>query len=275
MSARLAQSLHIVGTIAHHIAVSTTSCRDSAIVAAPSKMEGNDMLKRFTTTAAALAITAIASGPVHAASDTEQIVTEAKYTVENMTGNKDFGPLVRDFLKNAEGVLILPQMIKGAVMIGGEGGSGVLLTRDKNGGWSYPAFYTLGGASYGLQIGGSSSQVMLLLMTQGGVDAILEGNPIKLGADLGIAAGPVGVGAEAGVTLESADIISYSLSKGAYIGISLEGTVIEPRESYNKDYYGAEVGTEAIVTGNRYVNHQADGLREALRVNASAPAATN
>lgn len=236
-------------------------------------MEDNDMLKRFTITAAAFAMTAIASGPVYAASNTEQIVSEAEFAVENMTGNEKFGPYVRDFLKDAEGVLILPQMIKGAVMIGGEGGSGVLMTRNEKGDWSYPAFYTLGGASYGLQIGGSSSQVMLLLMTQQGVDAIVEGNPVKLGADLGVAAGPVGVGAEAGVTLKSADVIAYSISKGAYIGISLEGTVIEPRESYNKEYYGAEVGTEAIVKGSEYTNPQADGLRDALRVDAAAPAA--
>lgn len=221
---------------------------------------------RYTTTAAAFVLTAIVSGPVFAASDTEQIVTEAKFTVENMTDNKTFGKYVRDFLQDAEGVLILPQMIKAAVMIGGEGGSGVLLTKNDRGEWSYPAFYTLGGVSYGLQIGGSSSQVMLLLMTKRGVDAIIEGNPIKLGADLGIAAGPVGGGAEAGVTLKSADVVAYSLSKGAYIGVSLEGTVIEPRESYNREYYGTEVGTKAIVVDDRYTNPQADGLRRALTI---------
>lgn len=233
------------------------------------------MLKRFTTTAAAFALAAIASGPVYAASKTEQIVTEARFTVENMTGDESLGKYVRDFLQDAEGVLILPEMIKGGFIIGGEGGSGVLLTRNDKGDWSYPAFYTLGGASYGLQIGGSSSQVMLLLMTERGVDAIVEGNPIKLGADLGVAAGPVGGGAEAGVTLGSADVIAYSLSKGAYIGISLEGTVIEPRESYNKQYYGAEVGTKAIVVDRSHTNPQADGLRMALTVNSVALTPTN
>lgn len=234
------------------------------------------MLKRFTTTAAALAFTAIASGPVYAASKTEQIVTDAEFTVQNMTGNENFGKYVRDFLKDAQGVLIVPQMIKGAVMVGGEGGSGVLLTKNGQGQWSYPAFYTLGGVSYGLQIGGSSSQVMLLLMTRRGVDAIVNGDRIKLGADLGVAAGPVGVGAEAGVTLKSADVIAYSISKGAYIGISLEGSLLEPRESYNKAYYGAEASTEAIVADRRYSNPQADGLRKALRFGSTASApATN
>lgn len=233
------------------------------------------MLKRFAMAAAVLAMTVTAGGPVHAASVPEQIVTNAEFTVENMTGSEELGKYVRDFLKDAEGVLILPQVIKGAVMVGGEGGSGVLLTRNESGEWSYPAFYTLGGASYGLQIGGSSSQVMLLLMTKRGVDAIVEGNPIKLGADLGIAAGPVGVGAEAGVTLESADVLAYSLSKGAYIGVSLEGTVIEARESYNKKYYGAEASSRAIVVDRKYSNPQADGLREALALKNYAPAATN
>jgi len=233
------------------------------------------MLKRFTTTAAACAIAALASGPVLAASDTEQIVTEAGFTVENLTDNAEFGKYVRDFLADAEGVLILPQMIKGAFMVGGEGGSGVLLTKNEKGDWSYPAFYTLGGASFGLQIGGSSSQVMMLLMTKRGVDAIVAGNPLKLGADLGVAAGPIGGGADVGVTLKSADVVTYSLSEGAYLGVSLEGTVIEPRESYNKDFYGAEASTKAIVADRQYSNPHADGLRRLLKLKAMEAPKTN
>jgi len=233
-------------------------------------MEDFEMLKRFTLTAAALALAAIASGPVYAAGSAEQIVTESQFTVENMTSNKDFGKYVRDYLANAKGVLVAPNMIKGAFVVGGEGGSGVLLTRNKDGSWSYPAFYTLGGVSYGLQIGGSSSQVMLLLMTDRGVNAVVDGNRITLGADVGVAAGPVGAGAQAGVTLKSADVITYSLSKGAYAGISLEGTYLEPRESLNKDYYGAEVGTKAIIAQHEYSNRQADGLRAALSMTKPA-----
>jgi len=156
------------------------------------------------------------------------------------------GKFVNRHLKNAKGVLVVPQMLKGAFGVGAEGGSGALLVRDAKGNWSYPAFYTLGAVSFGLQ------------------NAIVNGNRIKLGADLGVAAGPVGGGAEAAVTLGSADVLVYSRSKGAYIGISLEGSVIEPRESLNKEYYGAEVDSKPIVIEHKYSNAHANGLRSAL-----------
>ncbi len=231
------------------------------------------MLKRLTTAAATLIMFAAMAGPA-AAGKADDLVVRARLAVEEMTTNKEFGGYISGFLKDAEGVLIMPQVIKGAFLIGGEGGSGVLLTRGPTGSWSYPAFYTLGGVSYGLQVGGSASQVMLLLMTQRGVDAIVEGAPIKLGADIGAALGPVGAGAEAGVTFKSADVIAYSLSAGAFIGISLEGTVIEPRESLNKDYYGVEAGTREIVEARLFANPHADELRAALVRAAPAIAAT-
>ena len=222
------------------------------------------MNRLLVSLTAVLAIVVASSAPAYAETAEEKTVTKAKFTVEDMINNKEFGKLFKDFLKDAEGVLIVPAMIKGAFIIGGEGGGGVLLAKDKSGSWSYPAFYTLGGVSIGFQIGGSSSQVMLLLMTDKGVKAMVEGNRIKLGADVGIAAGPVGAGAEAGVTMGSVDVIVYSLSKGAYIGVSLEGSIIEPREDYNKNYYGAEVGTGPIVSERKYSNPQANGLRTVL-----------
>jgi lipid-binding SYLF domain-containing protein len=222
------------------------------------------MLKRVTTVAAALAVAAAVAGPAQATSDAEDIVTKAKLSVETLSEDKVIGEYVRRHLKNAKGVLIVPQMLKGAFMVGGEGGSGVLLVKDAKGTWSYPAFYTLGAVSFGLQIGGAASEVMLLLMTDKGVKAMVDGNRIKLGADLGVAAGPVGGGAEAGVTLGSADVLVYSVSKGAYAGISLEGSVIEPRTSLNKEYYGAEVESKPIVIDRKYSNAKANGLRSAL-----------
>jgi lipid-binding SYLF domain-containing protein len=221
------------------------------------------MLKRLTTVIAVLGVTAMA-GPALADSKTEDIVTRAQLSVESMSTDDNIGEYVRRHLKNAKGVLVVPQMLKGAFMVGGEGGSGVLLVKDAKGTWSDPAFYTLGAVSYGLQVGGSVSEVMLLLMSDDGVETIVGDNKIKLGADLGVAAGPVGGGAEAGVTLGSADVLVYSLSKGAYLGISLEGSVIEPREDLNKAYYGAEVVTRKIVIDRKYSNAHAKGLRSAL-----------
>ena len=223
------------------------------------------MFKSVITAAAALAICALAAQPAAAAAaKAKDLVIDSQQALESMSTDKNIGKYVKKYLKKAKGVLIVPQMIKGAFMIGGEGGSGVMLVRGKGGTWSYPAFYTMGAVSFGLQIGGSASQVILLLMTDKGVDAIVDGNKIKLGADLGVAVGPVGGGAEAGVTLSSADVLVYSVSKGAYLGISLEGSVIEPRESLNKEYYGAEVGSKAIVIDRKYSNAGANGLRAAL-----------
>ena len=222
------------------------------------------MTKRLISLAIAFGWLALAAPPASAATDAEELVTKSQFTVEAMAKNKEFGQFVRKFMKNAKGVLIIPNMIKGAFIFGGEGGSGVLLVKGANGGWSHPAFYTLGGISWGLQIGGSSSQVVMLLMTDNGVNALLEDKKLKFGADLGVALGPVGGGAEAAVTLGSADVLVWSLSKGAYIGISLEGSVVEPREGLNKEYYGVEVGTRPIVVEGKHRNAHANSLRNAL-----------
>lgn len=222
------------------------------------------MKTRLSFLAVAAAFAAMTALPAAAASKAEGLVEKSRLTVENMAANEQMGPFVKKFLKNAKGVVIVPQMIKGAFTVGFEGGSGVMLVRGKDETWSYPAFYTLGAVSFGLQIGGSASEIMLLLLTDRGVKAITDGNRIKLGADLGVAAGPVGGGAEAGITLGSADVLVYSVSKGAYIGISLEGSVIEPRRKLNKAYYGVDVGSEPILVDRKYRNPHADKLRAAI-----------
>jgi len=222
------------------------------------------MVKRLFALVAALGWFALAAPPAAAITPTEELIVKAQWTVEEMAKNEEFGQYVRKFMKNAKGVLIVPNMVKGAFIFGGEGGSGVLLVKGANGAWSYPAFYTLGGISWGLQIGGSASQIMMLLMTDIGVNALMEDKKLKFGADLGVAMGPVGGGAEAAATLGSADVLVWSLSKGAYLGISLEGSIVEPREGLNKDYYGAEVGSKPIVMEGKHRNPQADPLRNAL-----------
>jgi len=222
------------------------------------------MMKRFTALAVVFGWIALVAQPASAATPTEELIVKAQWTVEEMAKNNQFGQYVRKYLKNAKGVLIVPNMVKGAFIFGGEGGSGVLMVKGKNGAWSYPAFYTLGGVSWGLQIGGSASQIMMLLMTDSGVKAVVDDKKLKIGADLGVAMGPVGGGAEAGATLKSADVLVWSVSKGAYLGISLEGSVVEPREGLNKEYYGEEVVSRPIVIEGKYRNAHADPLRNAL-----------
>jgi len=167
-------------------------------------------------------------------------------------------------MKDARGVFVSPQILRGAFIIGASGGSGVLLVRDRHkGDWTGPAFYTIGEASFGFQIGGDASEVILLAMTDRGVTALLSSS-VKLGADVGIAVGPVGAGADASTANLSADIISFSRSKGLYGGISLEGAVVAVREGLNKAYYGRNVSPSDILIARSVRNDHSAGLRSMI-----------
>ena len=192
--------------------------------------------------------------------DARQLVDKARLAFENFMADKDLGPSVRSLVKRAKGVLIYPQVLKGAFIFGASGGSGAMLAYDdKMGKWGGPAFYTIGEASFGLQIGGEASEVILVALTDRGVASLLS-TSAKLGADAGIAVGPVGAGAEAATANLSADLVSYSRSKGLYAGISLEGAVVAVRGGLNKAYYGKEVTPTAILVQREVTNPQAAGL---------------
>jgi len=170
------------------------------------------------------------------ASDAKQLVEKSKMTFDRFVGMNEMGTF-RDLLKKAKGVFISPQVLEGAFIFGLSGGSGVLVARDPGtGGWNGPAFYTVGEASFGLQAGGKASEVVMLAMTERGVNALLSPS-VKLGADVGVAAGPVGAGASAATANISADILTFALSKGLYAGISLEGAVVAVRNEWNGAYY--------------------------------------
>jgi lipid-binding SYLF domain-containing protein len=212
--------------------------------------------------------------PVFAADQKEaaQIVEKARLTLDSFMADNQMG-VFRDLLKKAQGVLISPQLLKGAFIVGVSGGNAVLLTRDKKTGqWSEPAFYTIGGASFGLQIGGEASEVILLAMTDRGVTSLL-GNSIKLGGDVGVAAGPYGIGAAASTANLSADILSFSRSKGLYGGISLDGAVVAVRAGLNEAYYGKEVSTADILIQHTVTNPQAAQLIEDLSKSAEKKSA--
>jgi lipid-binding SYLF domain-containing protein len=169
------------------------------------------------------------------------------------------------FHKNAHrarAIFIVPQMLRGGFIVGGSGGSGVLLSRDqKTGVWSYPAFYTMGSVSIGLQIGADASEIILMVMTEKGLNALLS-TEFKLGADVAVAAGPVGASAKA----QTADVLAFGRSKGAFGGVSIEGAVIAPRDKWNSSYYGQPVGPVEILIKRLVKNPQADPLRKAMPV---------
>lgn len=198
------------------------------------------------------------------AREAAQLVQRARMTLANFMASPDMEAF-RELMKSARGIYISPQVLKGAFLIGVSGGSGVFLAFDsKTGQWSEPAFYTMGELSLGLQAGGIASEIILLAMTDRGVKAFLSNN-LKLGVDAGIAAGPVGIGAEAATANLSADIISYSRSKGLFAGISLEGAVIATRNSWNHAYYGKPATATDILIIHNVSNSMSDDLVNDVR----------
>lgn len=199
--------------------------------------------------------------PVWAADDAAEaskIVAESRTTLSHFLSDPDMKWIKAHFGK-AKGVLIVPTMGKGAFIVGGSGGVGVLLTRNAKGQWSEPAFYKMGSVSIGLQIGGSASEVLLFVQTQKGVDSFLS-NSFKLGADASVAAGPVGQGASS----STSDILAFARSKGAYVGASFDGSVVNPSEDLNKAFYGKAVTPVEILVHGNVKNKEADGLKADL-----------
>lgn len=189
----------------------------------------------------------------------DELVLKGEAVFKSFMADPNMG-WFRDNVGNAKGVFIVPQMLRGGFFIGGSGGSGALLARDrKTGKWSYPAFYTMGSVSFGMQIGADTSEIILMVMTDKGMEAMLS-TEFKLGGDVSLAAGPVGASAKA----QTADILAYGRSKGVFAGIAIDGAVIAPRYEWNNSYYGKEVLLTDILINQTVSNPQADNLRAAL-----------
>ena len=204
--------------------------------------------------------------PAAAGSSTKQqlLVDRAAYTLKNFVYDSQM-KWFRDNLKNAQGVFIVPKLIKGGFLFGGSGGNGVFLVRDtKTGQWSQPGFYGMGSISFGLQIGGELAEVVILVMTPKGKESLYT-DQLKLGGSASVAAGPVGIGAEGATPLTmSADMISFIRAKGAYAGASLEGALIKTSANWNKAYYGTIVRPVDIYEKNRVKNPDSANLVNAL-----------
>ncbi len=156
----------------------------------------------------------------------------------------------QDLLERAEAVAVIPNVIKAAFGIGGSWGKGLLSVREQNGKWSAPAFIDIGGGSFGFQIGGQSTDVVLVFTDKQGIRTLLD-SKLKLGADASVAAGPVGRTGSVGTDLgfDSA-VYSYSRSKGLFAGLALDGTVISIDDSANHKVYGAGIsGTDILMRG--------------------------
>ena len=213
-----------------------------------------------TIIAVVLAFVAVPTGMAADKEDAQGIVDRANATVGKFLRNKEYVWL-HDNLPRAKALLIYPQVLKAGFFLGGSGGTGVLLVRDeKTGAWSQPGFYTIGSVSFGLAIGGEAAEVVVMVMSQKAVDSLAT-SKVKLGGDMSFAVGPVGAGAKSNVT---ADFISFAESKGAYAGLSLEGSYLSVRDSLNKAYYGKDVTPNQIFVEKKVNNPGSANLRGTL-----------
>lgn len=179
-------------------------------------------------------------------SEAEQLVDRSRGTFQSMMSDNQYPGLV-DLATRAKAIIIVPNLIRAAFFFGGRGGNAVMLVRGEDGKWSPPAFYTIGGISWGLQFGGQTSELVLTVMTEKGLNAVVH-REVTLGGDAGVAVGELGKGVNAatGVGLNS-DMYAFARSEGLFVGVSLEGSVIAPRETWNQQLYGDQATPEAIL----------------------------
>jgi len=177
----------------------------------------------------------------------DNIVDKARIVIQEMMRSED-SQVPEDLIAKASGIAIIPGMLKGGFIIGGAYGKGVVLKHVGNT-WTGPAFLSLTAGSLGIQIGGESIDLILVVVGEKAMNAFME-NKFKLGGDVGLAAGPIGGHASAAteITLKGG-IYSYSRSKGAFAGISLEGAAISNQPELNKEYYGTTGSTPVILEG--------------------------
>ena len=208
---------------------------------------------------AALAVAGCQSGT----GGEQTLVDRAALTVkELMTQTVSQDPKI--MLRHAKAVMVCPRIFKAGFFFGGEGGNCVLLARAGNGTWSYPAFYTIGSGSFGFQFGVQDSQLILMIMTNRGLNAVMD-SQVRLGANVSVAVASIGGGVQGSTTAAvGADIIAFAEARGLFGGVSLEGGVMSARVDENQAYYGQPLVARQIVLQMQGQNPGADPLREVL-----------
>jgi len=225
------------------------------------------MNRRAMTIGLSAAALGLLVGPpathAQALTDQQTVLQRASVTVADMRRSQQFRSL-STYFHRARAVLIIPRFYKGSFFVGGAGGRGVLLVHDGHGRWSAPAFFTIGSASFGLQIGIEQSEMVLFIMNQRALDAVVH-NKVSLGVDGGLAVANVGgnVGG-ATTTAAGADVLAWAQSQGAYVGISLEGSVLAPDPEADSVYYRRNVTTDEVLYRLRDTEPTAVNLQRTL-----------
>jgi lipid-binding SYLF domain-containing protein len=221
------------------------------------------MITRKQFLGAAGLLGAVAFGVPLARAQTNQQVTVdgARKVLADLRHDKAFGNAAK-LLRQAKAVLIVPKLLKGGFIVGGEGGDGVLLVQHQ-GRWSGPAFYALGAASFGLQVGLQQSELILLIMTQKGLDGVLR-DQFKIGAQAGISVAMFGSGVEGAIGGASPpDIVVWSSSTGLYGGLTVDGSVIKAEPDQDAEFYGRRVTSRDVLFG-KVDSPQGEALRREL-----------
>jgi SH3 domain-containing YSC84-like protein 1 len=193
----------------------------------------------------------------------QMLVDHATLTVQDMM-TQTLSDKPQHLLRKAKGVLICPGQFRAGFFIGGEGGNCVLLGRAADGAWSYPAFYGVGAGSFGFQFGIQNEQLLLLIRTEKGLNAVLD-SQFSLGPKAGITVAIYGVDAQAATTAAlGADIVAFASSRGLFGGIATQLSLFSQQTGSNQSYYGQSFAGRQIVALMQGTNPGADSLRQML-----------
>jgi lipid-binding SYLF domain-containing protein len=221
------------------------------------QVEGDMKVTKLMAAAALIALVAgfgpwvtQSSARTKGGDDTTKRLSAAADVLKEIMKVPDKG-IPKDLLAKAACAVIVPNVKKGAFIVGAKYGRGFIICRNKDGrGWSAPGGVRVEGGSFGFQIGGSETDVVMLLMNEGGIDKLLS-SKFTIGGDASVAAGPVGRTSSAETDAQlHAELLTYSRARGLFAGISLQGATLRPDDDANKDMYGKEMSNKDVVLGN-------------------------
>ena len=218
---------------------------------------------RQVVLALTLVLAGCGAGGGRSATDEQTLVDRSTLVVQEMMGDQN-ATEARTLLKRATGAMVCPRVFKAGFFVGGQGGGCVLVGRNAEGAFSGPAFYSMGSGSVGFQIGVQDAQMIFIVLTEKGLQALLD-SQFKFGADASVAVATIGAGVAGSTTAAlRADIVSFAQTRGLFAGISLEGTLLSTRSEWNANYYGKSIGAHQIVLQQEGRNQGAAPLQEIL-----------
>lgn len=204
------------------------------------------------------------AAPALAQQEQQTLVDRAALAVQEVMTSGDRPQDAQDFLRRSRAVLVCPRIFRASFILGGEGGSCVLVGRDGAGSWSSPAFYTMGAGSIGLQAGIQDAVLVMMVMTDRGLTALMN-SQFTFGAEAAVSLATIGGSIQgATTTAAGADIVAISRSRGLFAGMSLQGSVLTYMPNYAQAYYGREASARQIVVSMEAHNPGADPLRAML-----------